>query len=88
MKHVRLLPLVFVSFLLAACGASLTQENYEKIQNGMTEEQVKALISEPTHVERMGVGEFSGAKFEYENGPTGATILFFNGVVSLKQGYF
>jgi hypothetical protein len=47
MKAVRTLSLIGLVLLLAACNR-LTVENYGKIQNGMSYDEVKAIIGAPT----------------------------------------
>jgi len=46
------------AFLLGCAGPKITPKNYVKILNGMTMEDVKDILGEPTRSQTTGVGEF------------------------------
>jgi hypothetical protein len=54
MQRIALGLLAGVALLLAGCGSKVTQENYEKIQTGMTEQEVTEILG-------AGVNDASGA---------------------------
>jgi hypothetical protein len=73
-------------FLLGCLGSKITQENYDKIQNGMTMEQVVAILGEPTSNDSVDLGGLiSGktAKWQADNGTT-ISVQFFQGAVKFK----
>jgi len=73
-------------FLLGCIGSKITQENYDKIQNGMNMEQVVAILGEPTSNDGVDLGGLvSGktAKWQADNGAT-ISVQFFQGTVKFK----
>ena len=49
MKRMTTLCLVLIcAFFLAACGGGVDQASYDKIENGMTLDEVKGILGEPT----------------------------------------
>lgn len=69
---------------VAGCGSKLTQENFDKIQNGMSMAQVKAILGEPTEAKSVGVGPFSGVSATWKDKNTLINIQFVNDKVTLK----
>lgn len=75
-----------ISLSLISCGGSkLTQENFEKIQTGMTLAQVQAILGEPTESSSVDVAVFSGTVSKWQQGEVTITIQFVNGKVVAKQ---
>jgi outer membrane protein assembly factor BamE (lipoprotein component of BamABCDE complex) len=75
-----------ISLSLISCGGSkLTQENFEKIQTGMTLVQVQAILGEPTESSSVDVAVFSGSVSKWKQGEVTITIQFVNGKVVAKQ---
>lgn len=75
-----------ISLNLISCGGPpLTQENFDKIQNGMTLAQVQAILGEPTESSSVDVAVFSGAVSKWKQGDVTITIQFVNGKVVAKQ---
>jgi uncharacterized protein (DUF608 family) len=71
---------------LAACGASrVNQENFDKIQTGMTLAQVTAILGEPTEASSVDVAVFSGTVSKWKKGDITISIQFVNGKVVAKQ---
>jgi outer membrane protein assembly factor BamE (lipoprotein component of BamABCDE complex) len=91
--HVRRLPklgagvlCLVVSLSLIFCGGpKLTQENFAKIQTGMTLAQVRAILGEPTESSSVDVAVFSGTVSKWKQGDVTITIQFVNGKVVAKQ---
>jgi hypothetical protein len=71
---------------LAACGTKITEKNYERVQEGMTKEEVESILGAPTDSKSVGFGGFSGghSTWKAEDGTT-ITIQFVNGKVASKQ---
>jgi hypothetical protein len=67
-------------FTLAACGSSkLTQDNFDKIQTGMTRAQVVIILGEPTESSSVDMAVFSGTVSKWKRGDVTITIQFLNG---------
>ena len=81
----KLATAVFLSAFLFGCNSKINEENYQKVQNGMTMEQVKEILGEPTESKTAGIGPLSGTSAIWKDGE-GATIdiKFVNGKVQLK----
>ena len=71
-------------FLLAACS-KITQENFAKIRDGMSEQEVLALLGEPTESSSAGMLGISGTSSRWIGGDAVITIRFVNGKVALKS---
>jgi outer membrane protein assembly factor BamE (lipoprotein component of BamABCDE complex) len=75
-----------ISLSLISCGGSkLTQENFDKIQTGMTLAQVKIILGDPTESSSVDVAVFSGTVSKWKQGNVTITIQFVNGKVVAKQ---
>lgn len=81
----RLLPVLGMAVLLTACGGGLSETQFAKIENGMTEEQVKALIGDPSKIDTGSAIGISGTSYHYTDGKVNATVAFLNGKVIGKQ---
>ncbi|MGF1677892.1 MAG: outer membrane protein assembly factor BamE [Candidatus Methylacidiphilales bacterium] len=71
-----------------ACGNKLTSENFTKVKNGMTEEEVRSLLGKPKEVKTGEMLGLSSTTFTYEDGETQAVVGFINGKVTHKNGAF
>ena len=79
-----LLPLVFaLVFGLAACS-KVNQENFAKVQDGMTEEQVTAILGKPTESSSVNVLGVSGTSSRWVSGDAVITVRFVGGKAALK----
>ncbi len=77
--------LICVFTVLGACVSKINQENYERIQRGMTLEEVKAILGEPTESKSAGVGGLvSGTSAIWKANGITIDIKFLNGKVQLK----
>jgi outer membrane protein assembly factor BamE (lipoprotein component of BamABCDE complex) len=71
---------------LAACGSSkLTQDNFDKIQIGMTRAQVVIILGNPTESSSVDMAVFSGTVSKWKQGDVIITIHFVNDKVVAKQ---
>ena len=71
--------------LIAGCGSRISQHNYDKIKDGMTQQQVEAILgaasiqsSDPSSLPVMPAGPASGASasvkvLTWQEGPTRTT---------------
>jgi hypothetical protein len=72
------------ALLLAACS-KVTQENFGKIQDGMTEQEVHALLGAPTESSSLQVAGISGTSSRWVGSDATIAIRFVNGKVALKS---
>lgn len=80
-----LLSAILLTSVLAACGSRITAENFEKIEDGMSHEQVIAILGEPPNANTNGLPLTSSGSAEWTDGNQTITIRFFNGKVKLKR---
>jgi len=71
-------------FLLAACS-KVSEENYRKVEEGMTEEQVVAILGKPTESSSVSVLGVGGTVSRWVSGEAVITVRFVNGKVGLKS---
>jgi hypothetical protein len=69
--------------LLVACS-KVNQDNFAKIQDGMSEQEVLALLGKPTESSSVNVLGVSGTSSRWVSGDATITIRFVNGKVALK----
>ncbi len=88
MIRILRLQLVFAGIalmLLAGCSR-VTTENFDKIQNGMTSDQVKAILGKPAGEQTQGALGLSSTTYIYKKGTSEAKIVFLNDKVIAKNG--
>ncbi len=71
-------------FLLAACS-KVSEENYRKVEEGMTEEQVVAILGKPTESSSVSVLGIGGTVSRWVSGDAVITVRFVNGKAGLKS---
>jgi outer membrane protein assembly factor BamE (lipoprotein component of BamABCDE complex) len=79
------LGLVICLSLVSCSSFKISQENFEKIQTGMSLAQVTAILGEPTESSSVDVAVFSGTVSKWKAGGVTITIQFVNGKVVAKQ---
>ncbi len=84
MKAVLYAATVALVLLLAACS-KVTQENFAKVQNGMTEQEVIAILGNPTESTSRDVLGITGTASRWVSGDAEITIRFVGGKVALKS---
>jgi outer membrane protein assembly factor BamE (lipoprotein component of BamABCDE complex) len=77
--------LVLCTLYLVSCGSRINQDNFEKIQTGMTLAQVKIILGDPTESSSVDVAVFSGTVSKWQAGDVTITVQFVNGKVVAKQ---
>ena len=70
--------------LLAACS-KVTLENFSKIQDGMSEQEVLALLGTPAESSNITVLGLSGASSRWTGGEGTISVQFVNGKVRAKS---
>jgi hypothetical protein len=72
--------------LLAGCAiTSLTPGKFAKIQDGMSETEVIAILGDPQDMISLGFGPLGGSNAVWRDGKTTVTVQFLNGQVKGKQ---
>jgi outer membrane protein assembly factor BamE (lipoprotein component of BamABCDE complex) len=88
MKTIRTTLLLTLVLALAACS-KLTEDNLEKIHNGMTTADVKAILGEPTSSQTgSALGLISGTTYVYHTDKSDVKISFIDDKVVATQGDF
>jgi hypothetical protein len=75
--------ILLVALLIAACS-KVTQENFAKVEEGMSEEQVIALLGKPSESNSVNLLGVSGTVSRWQAGDALITVRFVNGKVALK----
>ena len=77
--------LVLIALLLLAACSKVTQENFTRIQDGMTEQEVTAILGRPTESSSGSILGISGTSSKWVGGDAMITIQFVNGKVALRS---
>ena len=78
--------LIAFALVLALAGCSrVTQENFARIQNGMTEQEVHAILGQPTESSSITILGLSGTSSRWRSGDAVITVQFANAKVRLKS---
>jgi hypothetical protein len=72
------------ALLIAGCSR-VTQENFLKVRDGMTEEEVIALLGRPTESNSVNLLGVSGTSSRWVAGDAVIAIQFVNGKVAFKS---
>ena len=83
MTRHRLACFAAVVLLLAACS-KVNPENFAKIQSGMTEQEVIAILGSPNESTSREVLGITGTSSRWVSGDTAITIRFVGGKVATK----
>jgi hypothetical protein len=81
----RLRALAIALLLAASACSKITQENFAKVHDGMSEQEVLALLGNPTESSSVGVLGLSGTSSRWVANDAVITIQFVNGKVRLKN---
>ena len=76
--------LIVVALLLLAACSKVTQENFSKIQDGMSEQEVTALLGAPTTTSTVEVLGISGTHSRWEGSGAVISVRFVNGKVATR----
>lgn len=86
----KTLCMIGLTFFLLGCE-KVNEDNYNKIKEGMSLEEVKVLLGEPTESKTQGgsvplLGKLSGTKatWKSKDGQTNIDIVFLNEKVKIK----
>jgi len=75
----------FFWFVMSACGSKVKQDNFNKIQVGMTLEEVRAILGPSTESSSVQIGGLSGTSATWTSKEGTIQIQFLNGKVRIKQ---
>ena len=73
-----------VVLLVTACS-KVTQQNFAKVLDGMSEQEVLAILGSPTESSSTSVLGISGTSSKWAGSDAVITIRFVNGKVALKS---
>ena len=77
--------LVLVSLLILAACSKVTQENFSKVRDGMSVQEVAAILGSPTESSSGSILGISGTSSKWAGGDATITIHFVNGKVALRS---
>ena len=77
--------LAFAALLALAACSKITQENFNKVQDGMTEAEVQAILGAPATSSEVDILGVSGTASTWRANDAEITIRFLNGKVALKS---
>lgn len=83
MKRIAPAIVLALALALAACS-KVTQENFAKIEEGMTEQEVATILGAPTESNSVNVLGMSGAVSRWVSRDAVIAVHFLNGKVALK----
>ena len=84
-KALRTLLAALMAALIVAACSKVNQENFLKIQEGMSEQEVIKLLGRPTESNSVNVLGISGTASRWVAGDTVVTVRFVNGQVAFKS---
>jgi uncharacterized protein YcfL len=75
---------VLVALMLVACS-KVTQENFLKIQEGMSEQEVLSLLGSPSESQSVNILGVSGTSSRWIGKDAAIAVRFVNGKVATKS---
>jgi hypothetical protein len=78
-------PIAFATLVLLAACSRITQENFDRIQDGMSEQEVQALLGKPGESSNITVLGLSGASSKWVADDGTISVQFVNGKVRAKS---
>ena len=76
---------VSICLVVSACGSKVSQGNFNKIQVGMTFEEVTAILGPSTESSSVQISGLSGTSSKWAGKEGTIQIQFLNGRVRIKQ---
>ena len=70
---------------LAACGARLSAENFDKIHEGMSQKEVREILGEPVDASSASLLGFSSGEAVWKDDKTTIVVHFLNDKVVTKE---
>jgi hypothetical protein len=81
----RLAAVLAIAVLLVACGSRISQENYNKISNGMPYAEVVKILGQPQSSEGRGALGVTAGTSTWKDGKHEIMIVFVNEKVATKM---
>ncbi len=78
-------PFAFAALLLLAACSKVTQENFARVQDGMTEQEVAAILGSPAESSSGSILGISGTSSTWTSSDAVLTVRFVNGKVAMKN---
>jgi hypothetical protein len=72
-----------LALALGACS-KVTEENFAKVQVGMSEQEVVGILGSPTESDSVTILGVSGTAWQWKSGNAVASVQFVNGKVTSK----
>jgi hypothetical protein len=88
MKKIHLIFLAVATLLLVAACSRLTEDNLQKVHNGMTTDEVKAILGDPTSSDTGGALGITGTTYTYHTSSSDVKITFVDDKVIATEGEF
>ncbi len=88
MKSIRPFLILAAALALVACTSKLNDENLRKIHSGMTIDEVKAILGNPTDVQTADMLGFKGTVYLYHTKSADVKITFLDNKVMSSEGNF
>ncbi|MDH5191067.1 MAG: outer membrane protein assembly factor BamE [Gammaproteobacteria bacterium] len=76
---------IVLVFQLAACGSKITEDNYKKIKNGMSEDEVVDILGKPTERNSSGIGSLTTTGMAWQGEKISINVQLVNNKVQLKN---
>ena len=77
--------LAMIALLLLAACSKVTQENFAKIQDGMSDQEVHALLGPPTTSSSVDILGIAGTHSRWEGSDAVISVRFVNGKLATKS---
>jgi outer membrane protein assembly factor BamE (lipoprotein component of BamABCDE complex) len=88
MKNITTALIAVTALILITACSRLTEDNLQKVQNGMTTDQVKAILGDPTSSDTGGALGITGTTYVYHTSSSDVKITFVDGKVITTEGNF
>lgn len=76
--------LILALALAAGACSKVSEENFARVQVGMSEQEVAAILGSPTQSDSVNILGVSGAAWKWKSGNAAASVHFVNGKVASK----
>ena len=76
---------VILLLCVAACGSRLSQENFDKVHEGMSQKEVREILGEPVDASGASLLGLSSGEAVWKDEKTTITVHFLNDKVVTKQ---
>jgi hypothetical protein len=77
--------LALIALLMLAACSKVTQDNFARIQDGMSEQEVNTVLGAPTTSSTVEVLGISGTHSRWESSDAVISVRFVNGKVATKS---